>query len=139
MAGPEAEPPALAAAHSSWRCVRARDREGWLALMADDVVLEDPIGVSPTNPSGQGFRGRAEAEKFWDQNMAPTERIEVETHESFAAGDESAHVLTLTTHFPGGTTMKVHGIFTYRVDAAGKLLALRGYWSLADAVVRKAG
>ncbi|MBV8862390.1 MAG: steroid delta-isomerase, partial [Mycobacterium sp.] len=29
---------ALAASQSSWRCVQAHDREGWLALMADDVV-----------------------------------------------------------------------------------------------------
>jgi steroid delta-isomerase len=129
----------LEAARNSWRRVQARERQAWLDLMADDVVLEDPIGVAPTNPSGQGFRGRAEAEKFWDQNLAPTEKIEIETHESFAAGDESAHVLTLTTHFPGGTRMKVHGIFTYRVNEAGKLAALRGYWSLADAVIEKPG
>lgn len=34
--------PALIASQSSWRCVQAHDREGWLALMADDVVIEDP-------------------------------------------------------------------------------------------------
>ena len=133
------ELPAMVAARASWRCVQARAREEWLDLMAEDVVLEDPIGVGPTNPTGQGYRGRSEAEKFWDQNLAPTESIAIEAHESFAAGDESAHVLTLTTRFPGGTSMKVHGIFTYRVDAVGKLLALRGYWSLADAVIEKPG
>jgi len=29
--------PALAASQSSWRCVQAHDREGWLALMADGL------------------------------------------------------------------------------------------------------
>lgn len=31
------------------------------------------------------------------------------------------------------------GIFTYEVDAEGRLLALRGYWSLADAVIDEKG
>ena len=34
------------------------DKEGWLALMADDVVIEDPIGPSVTNPDGNGVRGK---------------------------------------------------------------------------------
>ena len=50
--------PALTASQSSWRCVQAHDREGWLALMADDVVVEDPIGKSITNPDGTGVRGK---------------------------------------------------------------------------------
>ncbi|MGH3532318.1 MAG: steroid delta-isomerase, partial [Mycobacterium sp.] len=48
--------PALTASRASWRCVQARDREGWLALMADDVVIEDPIGKAITNPNGTGVR-----------------------------------------------------------------------------------
>jgi steroid delta-isomerase len=128
---------ALEAARSSWRCVQARDREAWLALLADDVTLEDPIGVAPTNPTGKGFRGKAEARQFWERNIAPTSGIRIEAHESFAAGQESAHVLTLTTSFPNGTRMAVHGIFTYAVDDEGRIRALRGYWSLDQAVIEK--
>ena len=29
----------------------------------------------------------------------------------------------------------VRGVFTYRVDEAGKLRALRGYWTMADVVL----
>ena len=36
--------PVVAASQGSWRCVQTGDKDGWLALMADDVVLEDPIG-----------------------------------------------------------------------------------------------
>ena len=56
--------PAIAAAHASWRCVGARAREEWLDLLAEDVTIEDPIGVAPTNPTGKGFRGKAEAAGF---------------------------------------------------------------------------
>ena len=50
--------PALAASQASWRCAQAHDREGWLALMTDDVVVEDPIGKSVTNPDGTASRAR---------------------------------------------------------------------------------
>ena len=68
--------------------------------------------------------------------MAPM-RIVIETHESFAAGLESAHRMTLTTTFPNGGGMVVNGIFTYRVDDDGKLTNLRGYWALDESEIRQ--
>lgn len=127
--------PALVAARSSWRCVQEKDKEGWLALMADDIRVEDPIGLAPTNPDGRGLAGKQALSRFYDQNIAPN-RLEIVAHESFAAGGESAHVLTLTTTFPNGVAMKVHGIFTYAVNDAGLLTSLRGYWSMEDSEVR---
>jgi len=128
--------PALVAAQSSWRYVQAKDREHWLALFAPDICIEDPIGVGPTNPDGKGIRGLEAAAHFWDRNIA-TSSIRIQAHESFAAGSESAHVLTLTTSFPNGVKIVVHGIFTYRVNDAGKLTHLRGYWTMADAKIEK--
>lgn len=123
--------PALVAARDSWASVQAKDKARWLALMADDVLIEDPIGRGPTNPTGEGVRGRAEVEAFWDRNIEPA-TIRIETHESRVAGDESAHLLTLRTTLPGGVTAVVRGIFTYRVDGAGRLISLRGYWTPED-------
>lgn len=131
------EHPALVAARSSWRCVQAKQKDAWLALMADDVRIEDPIGVGPTNPTGEGLHGKQAVAEFWERHIAPT-TITIEPHESFAAGSESAHVLSLTTRFPNGVTTTVHGIFTYRVDDDGRLQSLRGYWSLEDAVITHA-
>lgn len=128
--------PALVAARSSWRCVQARRKDEWLELMAEDVRVEDPIGVAPTNPTGKGISGRAGLAEFWDKNIAPA-AIRIEAHESFAAGSESAHVLTLETSFPNGIRMTVHGIFTYRVNDAGKIQSLRGYWSLAESKIER--
>jgi steroid delta-isomerase len=123
--------PALVASRNSWRCVHAKDREGWLALMAPDVCIEDPIGVAPTNPTGKGVKGLEEVKAFWDKNIGPS-TVRVETHESFVAGNESAHALTLTTTLPNGVKAMVRGVFTYRVNDAGKLQALRGYWTMDD-------
>ena len=122
---------ALVAARNSWRYVQAKDKEAWMALMADSVLFEDPIGVGPTNPTGEGIRGKAAVSAFFDKNIAPN-TLRIETHESFAAGSESAHVMTLRTSFPNGTTMIVHGIFTYTVNDEGLLTNLRGYWTIED-------
>ncbi len=123
--------PALVAARNSWRYVQAKDKEAWMALMADSVLFEDPIGVGPTNPTGEGIRGKAAVSAFFDKNIAPN-TLRIETHESFAAGSESAHVMTLRTSFPNGTTMIVRGIFTYTVNDEGLLTNLRGYWTIED-------
>ena len=41
--------------------------------MADDVVVEDPIGESVTNPDGTGVRGKEAVAAFFDTNIgAPT-------------------------------------------------------------------
>lgn len=123
--------PALIAGRNSWACVHAKDRESWLALMADDVVIEDPIGVSPLDPKGKGHRGLEAAARFWDRNIGPN-TIVIEPHKSFTAGDEVAHLLTLTTTLPSGLAVRVHGIFTYRVNEAGKITNLRGFWEMSD-------
>ncbi len=123
--------PAMQAAQTSWKCVQANDKEGWLALMADDVCIEDPIGEAPTNPTGLGIQGKEAVSKFYDQFIGPA-KIIVETHESRAAGNESAHVLTLHTTLANGVTTHVHGIFTYHLNDAGFLTNLRGYWTMAD-------
>ena len=128
--------PALVADRKQWRCVQAKDREGWLALMAPSIVIEDPIGVGPTNPNGKGIHGIEELKAFWEKNIAPTS-IRIEPHESFAAGSESAHLMTLVTSFPNGVKIHVRGVFTYRVNDTGKLTSLRGYWTMADAKIEK--
>ena len=128
--------PALVAARNSWRCVMSKDKEGWLGLMADDVRVEDPIGMSPTNPTGEGIQGKAALADFYEKNIAPSQ-ITIEAEQSFAAGNESAHVLNLTTAFPNGVRMRVHGIFTYKINDEGRITNLRGFWSLEDSKIEQ--
>ena len=125
------EHPAMIAARASWSAVHRKSKEDWLGLMGDEILIEDPIGVSPIDPEGKGIRGKEAVSAFWDKNIGPN-TIRIETERSYAAGSESAHVMTLTTTFPNRVQVVVTGIFTYRVDDAGKLLALRGYWETGD-------
>jgi steroid delta-isomerase len=99
--------------------------------MADDVVIEDPIGQFVTNPDGQGLRGKEAVGAFFDQNIGPN-KLTVTCEETFPSSSpqEIAHILVLHTKFPNGFASTVRGVFTYRVDEAGLLTNLRGYWNL---------
>ena len=131
----EDEHPARRAALLSREYVRSHNKAGWLGLYTEDAIIEDPIGVSIIDPAGEGHRGPAAREAFWDNFIAPS-RIDIEIHHSFAAGNEVANHITITTEIPGAEGVKyltsVTGIFTYAVDEQGKIEALRGYWEVDD-------
>jgi steroid Delta-isomerase len=123
--------PVVTASEASWWCVQAGDKEGWLALMTDDVLIEDPIGESVTNPDGNGVRGKEAVGAFFDANIGPNQ-LTVTREETFPSSSptEIAYILTLRTLFPNGFTATVRGVFTYRVDDAGLITNLRGFWNL---------
>jgi steroid delta-isomerase len=120
--------PARLASQASVAAVQAKDKAAWLALWAEDGCVEDPVGISFIDPTGEGFRGPARREEFWDSNIGPTDSIVFELHDSFAAGNEVANVATITITVGGNTQTKCEGVFVYRVDDAGKLLSLRAFW-----------
>lgn len=123
--------PVLVASRNSWRCVQSGDRAGWLALMADDVLVEDPIGEAVTNPNGSGVRGKAAVAAFYDANIGPNQlRITCEEVFPSSSTTEIAYILVLETTFPNGFVATVRGVFTYRVNDAGLITNLRGYWNM---------
>lgn len=123
------EHPARLASQRSMDAVHKKDKQAWLDNFADDAVVEDPIGVSALDPTGKGQRGKDAISKFWDAQIGPN-KVMFNIRESFAAGDEVANVGTITVVMAGGLTTLVDGVFTYRVNAAGKLVALRAYWEV---------
>jgi steroid delta-isomerase len=99
--------------------------------MADDVVVEDPIGKSVTNPDGSGVRGREAVGVFYDNNIA-VNQLTITCEETFPSSspNEIAHILVLHSKFDGGFTSEVRGVFTYRVNDQGLIDSMRGYWNL---------
>ena len=99
--------------------------------MSDDIVIEDPIGQSFTNPDGNGVRGKEAAASFYDANIA-INNLTVTCEETFPSSspNEVAHILVLRSRFEGGMTSAVRGVFCYRVDDGGLITNLRGYWNL---------
>ncbi|GAC1395334.1 MAG: nuclear transport factor 2 family protein [Mycobacterium sp.] len=123
--------PVVTASESSWRFVQSGDKDSWLALMSDDIVIEDPIGPSVTNPDGAGVRGKEAVAAFYDANIGPNQ-LTVTREATFPSSSpaEIAYILLLRTEFPNGFVASVRGVFTYKVNDDGLITNLRGYWNL---------
>jgi steroid Delta-isomerase len=111
--------------------VHAGDRDGWLALFAEDAIVQDPIGPSPFDPEGKGHQGLEAIAAFYDTVIGPSEAISFEIEQSYLCGDEVADVGIIRTTIAGGSHQAVvRGVYTYRSDGAGKIAALRAFWEV---------
>lgn len=120
-------------ARRSQAAAGVKDRETWLGLFADDAVVEDPVGPSLLDPAGKGHRGADAIAAFYDTVIGRVDRLAFEIERSYLCGDEIADVGAIHMDLPGGSTAIVRGVFTYRSDGSGKLIALRAFWEF-DAV-----
>ncbi|MDH3687394.1 MAG: nuclear transport factor 2 family protein [Myxococcales bacterium] len=127
LPGPDSKHPARRAAWVSMDAVARGDKQAWLDNFAEEASVEDPVGKSMIDPTGEGHRGKAAIERFWDQNIANARPMFC-LQSSICAGNECANVGTLMIQFPNGLVTKLHGVFVYKVDEAGKVLSLRTYW-----------
>lgn len=123
--------PAREAAMKSIVAVQNGDREGWLALWHPDGLIQDPVGVSPLDPSGEGHRGIEAITAFYDNVIAPGD-VRFHIRESFACGNECANVGTITTRSADGSVGRCELVMLYRVDEEGKVLSLRAFWEFDD-------
>lgn len=121
------EHPARAASQHSMQAVQTKTKEAWLALFTDDAVIEDPVGVSPLDPTGKGQIGKAAISTFWDRHIGPN-TIRFDLRGSYAAGSEVANVGAITITLPNGMRAITEGVFLYRVDGDGKIVSLRAFW-----------
>ncbi len=123
--------PAREAAIRSVTCVQNKDREGWLALWAEDGVIEDPVGPSPLDPEGKGHRGMEAITAFYDNVIAAGD-VRFCIRQTFACGNECANVGTITTRMAQGSVSRTELVMIYKVDDAGKVVSLRAFWEFAD-------
>lgn len=123
--------PARAAAMKSIEAVQNKDREGWLAMWHPEGLIQDPVGVSPLDESGEGHRGIEAITAFYDNVIAPGD-VRFHIRESFACGDECANVGTITTRSADGAVARCELVMLYRVDEEGKVLSLRAFWEFDD-------
>jgi ketosteroid isomerase-like protein len=108
--------------------VKAKDREGWIGLFADDAIVADPIGPSQWDPEGKGHHGKEAIARFYDIAIAPNEDVTFEIHHSYMCGDELANVVTLHIVGADKRMMLVPCVITYRKAADDRLAALRAFW-----------
>ena len=116
-------------AQQSIALTKAGDKQGWLNLFADDALVQDPVGESFLDASGEGHQGIEAIGKFWD-NCRTHGTTDGTIHESFAAGDSCANVLTLVTTMPDGSQSVVKNVTVYNANSNGKLSSLQAYWNM---------
>lgn len=113
---------------ASLAAVGRGDRDGWLALFAEDAILQDPVGISPLDPSGLGHRGKAAITKFYDTVIVHAKGFKGTITEAIVGGDECACTLLLESTGPDGKTNTVRAINVYKATKDGKLASLRSFW-----------
>ena len=122
---------ALAAHKKSITYATVGNREGWIGLFADDAVIHDPVGPSPHDPEGTGFRGKARIAEFWDMMMGAS--LVVVSHKRIPVGERICAVfMTATNVEPMKSSVEM--ISVYETNEAGKLISLRTYWDLSAVV-----
>lgn len=139
---PETEqPPARIAAWRSMNAVVRGAKDEWLALFAEDGVIEDPVGPSMFDEEGKGHHGHDGISAFWDLAIAKVERFDFVMRDSHAAGNEVANVGTITSYLPGGYRVDTDGVFVYRVNDEGLVVSMRAFWETerAMATARQVG
>jgi steroid Delta-isomerase len=105
----------------------SKDRESWLALWADDAVIEDPVGTDEFARPGRRFAGIAAITDFWDSMIAWNADLRYEIERCYPAGDE----LALAIHFQivkGAEVSGLHALNVYKRSPNGKLASMRSFW-----------
>ena len=104
----------------------AKDKENWLALFAKDALVQDPIGKSPLDPEGNGHKGIAAIEKFYDTVIA-NGNIEFTIVESIPCANECANYAQIV-NLVGDIKIETKMIVIYRINSNNKIESLRAFW-----------
>ena len=104
----------------------AKDKENWLALFTKDALVQDPIGKSPLDPEGNGHKGIAAIEKFYDTVIA-NGNIEFTIIESIPCADECANYAQIV-NLVGDIKIETKMIVIYRINSNNKIESLRAFW-----------
>ena len=121
------EHPARRAGLLSQKYVAEGNREAWLDLFAEDAVVQDPVGVSPLDSSGEGQIGKAGIAAFYDKFIAKG-KVSFDYPRSYACANECAFIGTVYNQFGDMPERPSEGVFVYKVDDDGKIVSLRAFW-----------
>lgn len=116
--------------------IREKNRKAWLANMAEDIVVQDPVGPTPINPGGSPLDKDGMAQ-LWDRSMGkigegvPPPRFEMRSF--YCCGSELACVGRTVSAMPRKGDGKIieciaEGVFLYGVNEEGKLSYVKAFF-----------
>ena len=127
---PDGDHPARRASQRSYAAVVRGAKDEWLALFADDAVLEDPVGPSFFDRDGRGHHGKEAIGAFWDAAIAPVVEFRFTIRDSFANGNACANVGTFSTRLADGTRADTDLVAVYRLDDDGRIRSMCAHWEV---------
>ena len=87
--------------------------------------------MTAVDPTGAGHRGHDAVSAFWDATVARAGGLKFIVHKSHATHDQVANSYTIIPRDPCEFT-GIDCIFIYRVDDAGLLVYVGGYWDTPE-------
>jgi ketosteroid isomerase-like protein len=113
---------------ASLEAVKAGDRQAWLDLYDDDGLIQDPVGKSHFDPTGEGHRGKEAIGRFWNAFMEGQKAFDYEIHTSALCESEVAVYATLHITLKNDQTFSVDVLNVYKQADSGKIASLRSFW-----------
>jgi steroid Delta-isomerase len=125
--------PARAASQRSYSAVANGDLPGWLAVYAENAVLEDPVGPSMFDPAGAGHHGHEGLTAFWEKAIAAVAKFEFTIMDSFAnpGSNSCANIGRIKAIFDDGSHATTDLIMVYVVDDDGRVTSMKAFWEPA--------
>lgn len=108
------------------------NKEAWLALYTDDAIVQDPVGVSPMDPTGEGHRGKEAIEKFWDTIIGPA-TLTIRVDKRWTSGDYCCCVAQVAQNDLGdGKVTECDMLALYEVNPEGLITRMAAHWCFDD-------
>ena len=127
------EHPVRIASRASQSAASGKRKDEWLALFAEDGLVEDPVGPSGFDPEGKGHHGREAIARFYDMTIANTESLVFDIRDTLQCGDEMVYIGSIRS-VVAGNQIDAEGVFIYRVNDDGKLQSIRAFWEVDRAM-----
>ncbi len=132
----EQEHLAVQANMNSIKYAMAGDKEAWLALYTDDAVVQDPVGISPMDPTGDGHRGKEAIAQFWDTIIGPA-NLDIRVDKRWTSGDYCCCVAQVARNDLGdGKHTDCDMLALYEVNEEGLITRMAAHWCFDDVMAQ---
>ncbi len=115
----------------SMKFAMEKNKSAWLNLFDENALVADPVGISPLDPTGQGHKGKAKIEAFWDTVIA-NGNVKLTATKRYTSGDFHCAVCIEGKNDMGFLETVIDMLVIYEVNAQGKIVSLRAHWNFDE-------